>query len=313
MFSGQSCGHVNPKGTKTPQPEDYISYTKEVVAALRASSTKAPPIAANIVAWGSWLPNASNPWNLPVTSESVYDGFVMHPYVNIDGTVFTSATAGLMLEASSVLRGYLSMYAKHVGPQRPLLLTEFGILGIPNGTYLQALSETSMYMQMVDLFGREDIHLVQAGIHILLSGPGSTSLFTFDSAKQQIVATATGVVWWKLVRVLVDSTLLGAEVASPQLPGGTPAVDVQVVQSDTEGTQLLVVNKLGVDADLRVTIDGQRRSACNVQVFSQPALNWQMWELGQVEELWVQQPNFQNISIIIPPTSIATVQLCPQW
>lgn len=307
-----------------------------------------PPVAAPLQ--NDNADSSSNAWNYALTSartssgDPVYDGFVLHPYVQVDATIFTAMTAGKMLEASGVMRKYLTDAARNMQPpRRPLLLTEFGILGTTTGTFLQALGEASMFMGILDLAlnrranvvagaekttrvaadGDEKVDIVQAGIHILLGGSLTTpsALFSVDPATNRTVATPTGVIWRKFVQVLAGSRLLHSSSSVPSLPSGSPAVDVQVVDT-LVGRSLLVVNKLGIEAQLevnQVALAGEpvALTVCSVEAFSRKALSWEHWPVDQVDSLWVDAPKRSirqdeagTTVVHVPALSVAVVQLC---
>ena len=312
--SPQSCGHINTKLTSPPRAEDYEAFTAKVVAGLRSSGLpRVPPVAAPLQA--SWVAGG---WNSALTNSSVmYDGFVMHPYVGVDDAFFTPETAAKILLASGVMRADLLRFGEVAGKQRPLLLTEFGILGTTTGTFIQTLGQASMYMGILDLWRRREVNIVQAWIHILLAGsPSSPSaLFAWDVEGNKTVATPTGVVWRKFVQVLENSVLLGVTSTTLQLPGGTAAVDVVAVRGTVGGLSLLVVNKLGVAAEIRPASSvNAPHSVCGVEVFTMPALSWGKFDISDVDALWTKQPrNGSHVgSATVPPISIAVVQLCPQ-
>ena len=92
-----------------------------------------------------------------------------------------------------------------------------------------------MFMALVDLQARSEVNVVQAGIHILFGGGNNGfTLFSFDAATNATVATPTGVIYRKLVRTLVGSSILGAVVdvsTFPPLPGGTPIPTPNICQA----------------------------------------------------------------------------------
>jgi hypothetical protein len=318
---GQSCGQINPKGSSPPHGADYVAFTTKVAAGLRASGVATiPPLAAPLVFWSAgW---SAGGWNRALTSARtdagapLYDGFVMHPYVGVKDEIFSAVTAGKMLEASGKMRSVLLEYANNTLEQhRPLLLTEFGILGTATGTFVQALGEASMLMGILDLaLNKRSVNIVQAGIHILLAGSLTTpsALFAYDPESNATVATPTGVIWRKFVQVLAGSTLLGSEAGVAALPSGAPGVDVQAVEGAGGEVSLLVVNKLGVDAALRTSNSlgtAETRAelkACGLEVFTQPALSWESWPLEQVDAQFLDKPPAMSV----PAMAVAVVKLC---
>ena len=238
----------------------------------------------------------------------------MHPYVPVNDAIFTPTTAAKMLLASGVMRGHLQDFAHHVGKQRPLLLTEFGILGTTAGSFLLTLSEASMYMGILELSGKQNI--AQAGIHILFAGSVNSpnALFSWDAEPGRVVATCTGVVWRKFVLELQGSDLLSATSTGPELPGGSvpvSGVDIQAVRGADGGLSLLVVNKLGVPAQVKTTVAGQIHSACGLEVFTQAPLSWENWLIADVDGLWANETYASGEAVVtVPPISVAVVRLC---
>jgi hypothetical protein len=252
-----------------------------------------PLLAAPIEA-GDW---DTGGWNQQITRQGIYDGFVIHPYVGVPGEIFTAVTVAAVLEASGVMRSYFDQYAQAMGKQRPLLVTEWGILGTNTGTFVQTLGIASMFMTILDISARREINLVQAGIHILfgnLQRSGCT-LFGFDAATNTTMATPTGVWYRKLVRLLVGSTLLGTTYTGPMLPSiqlSTPVagLDVQALREASGSLALLMVNKLDVAATVNTTTStGLPGRVCSVEVFAQPPLSWGAWPLAMVDGLWVKK------------------------
>ena len=310
--SGQSCGHINPSSTNPPKAQDYLAFTTKLVGGLRSSGLiRVPPLAAPVQASSTWVDGG---WNQQLTNSTLFDGFIMHPYVSVDDAIFTPTTAAKMLLASGVMRGHLQDFADHVDKQRPLLLTEFGILGTTTGSFIQTLGQASMYMGILDLSGQQNI--VQAGIHILFAGSVNSpnALFSWDAEARRVVATCNGVVWRKFVLELQGSNLLGATSTGPELPGGSvpvSGVDIQAVRGAEGDLALLVVNKLGVPAQVKTTVAGQIHSVCGLEVFSQPPLSWESWAIADVDGLWTNETYESGEPIVsVPPVSVAVVRLC---
>lgn len=90
------------------------------------------------------------------------------------------------------MRGHLSQYAN--ATTRPLLLTEWGILGTTTGTFLQTLGLASMFMGIVDSMQDEGVNIVQAGLHILFQGSVTNpcAMFSYDPLRSKVVATPNG-------------------------------------------------------------------------------------------------------------------------
>eukprot|EP00038_Savillea_parva_P003445 m.125802 g.125802 ORF g.125802 m.125802 type:complete len:458 (+) comp11176_c4_seq6:76-1449(+) len=195
------------------------------------------------------------------TSSSVYDGFIMHPYVGVAGGYFTASTAAELLTANSVVHDYLDLYATNVGTTTPLLLTEWGIIGTTQGTFAQTVAEASIFMTMLDLTALQHrVNIVQAGIHILMGGGANGfTLFAYDAQRNVTVATPNGVMYRRLVQLLVNATVLPTNTTSPLLPsvGGHPAargVDVHAIRGRDNVVRLLIVNKVGVAMDIDATM-----------------------------------------------------------
>ena len=112
-------------------------------------------------------------------------------YVNVNAP-FTAATAAQILQASGVMRGHLSQYANATA--RPLLLTEWGILGTTEGTFFQTLGLASMFMGIVESMQEEGVDIVQAGLHILFQGSVTNpcAMFSYDPVRGKVVATPNG-------------------------------------------------------------------------------------------------------------------------
>ena len=69
-----------------------------------------------------------------------------------------------------------------------------------------------------------------------------SAMFAYDPARREIVATPNGVIYRKLVSVLVGSTLLGTVATGPSLPPGIPAVDVRALRGTDGKLRMLVVS-----------------------------------------------------------------------
>eukprot|EP01043_Picozoa_sp_COSAG02_P026696 COSAG02_NODE_1545_length_11996_cov_6.889636_9_plen_359_part_00 len=264
----QSCGHINPNNTSPPLASDYINFTSDVVSALGFAGI---PLAAPLDARESWVGG----WNddlITATTESgapLFDGFVMHPYTRVDAP-FTPATVAQVLQSSGVMRKKLSHYVNRtnslqVGKVRPVLLTEYGILGTDTGTFIQSLGQASMFLGIVAAVYEEGINIVQAGLHILFGGATSASvMFSFDPSHGQIVATPNGVIYKKLVSLMTGSTVLSSTVQGPSLPPGIPAVDVQALRGSDGKLRLLIVRTPYVSVSLTVLYTQNLRIRCGM-------------------------------------------------
>ena len=129
------------------------------------------PLAAPLSAV-DWAPGGWNDGLIEARAEKtgapLYDGFVMHPYTRVDAP-FTAAVAAQVLQSSGVMRDRLSRYVNRsralLGRRaavRPLLLTEWGILGTATGSFLQSLGQASMFLGIVGAVQDEGIDIVQA-------------------------------------------------------------------------------------------------------------------------------------------------------
>jgi len=235
----------------------------------------------------------------------------------VNGDIFNTATAAQILEASGVMRGYFAHY-RHIFGSRPLLLTEWGILGTIMPTFLHSLGQASQMMAILELAaasaadGAVAIDIVQAGIHILYAtNHDAMALFTFDEACNATVATPTGVWYKKLVDTLVGSTLLGSTVVAPTLPQGSPGVEVQAAR-DSKGILVIVmVNKLGIAANVSMMISGlagalaDLSSEYRMEVFQEPPLSWNTHALDS--DPWVVTSGV-GPELEIPPLSVSVVR-----
>lgn len=309
-FIGQSCGNVNPSGSNPPKPNDYIEFTKNVAASLRGVAGGSPPLAAPLSS-DDW---SDGSWNAQVTNQSkLYDGYIMHPYVTSQQSVFDTSVAAFLLTASDTARGYLDGYAANVGHDVPLLITEFGVLMPADGGYLETLSKASIFTQIVDVFARGQVDVVHAGIHILLGAVGgddSNPLFVWNPNSNVTEATPTGVIWWKLIREFAGSTLLGTDTSAPSFPGGGAAVHTQAFEAaGGDKRSLFVVNKLNIDAKVSVTLNGVAQEICEIESFSRPPLSWDHWALDAVPGLWNKTKTMGKV-VSVPPLTVAFARLC---
>ena len=71
----------------------------------------------------------------------------------------------------------------------------------------------------------------------------------------------------------------------------------------------LQVNKLGVNATVHNVVGGTQHSVCALEVFSNPPLSFQTWNLEDVEAQWVSVP-VGGATFAIAPVSIAVATLC---
>ena len=71
----------------------------------------------------------------------------------------------------------------------------------------------------------------------------------------------------------------------------------------------LQVNKLGVTATILNMVGGTQHGVCALEVFSNPPLSFQTWDLEDVEAQWVGVP-VGGATFAIAPVSIAVATLC---
>eukprot|EP00040_Diaphanoeca_grandis_P043782 m.10249 g.10249 ORF g.10249 m.10249 type:complete len:641 (-) comp8205_c0_seq1:22-1944(-) len=296
----QGLGHVNHSGV-TPA-SNYIAVTKHIIEALKEAST-AVSVAINLDA-ETWTPES---WNLEFVNETYFDGCVMHPYVRVAATIFNSLTVEQILTANTKMQSYFKQYQSHFG-SRPLLLSEWGILGSASGgqgTFIQSLGEASQMLTILNTAAMGDVNITQAGIHILYGGSSTNAnaLFFLDVNTNKSAATPTGVWYKKLVDSLVGTITTTNVVTGPVLDADTSAVDALAVYSSTGELRVVAVNKLNVSTTLSVdAVDVLETTTFVLESFNEAPLSWMGHSL--TVNPWSQQPG-TGTNVQLPPLSIS--------
>ena len=148
-------------------PITYVDFTKQVDAALKVA---VPGIKTAVNVERDDFSTGS--WNDHLANESWYDACVLHAYVRVDTTVtLNAASVAGYLGASTIMATYFEGFRERFGMSRPLVLSEWGVLGgnSDEGQFFAALGEADMWLAVV---GAEVEHpglMKQAGLHTLYS------------------------------------------------------------------------------------------------------------------------------------------------
>lgn len=264
FFSDQTSGNVVDVDY-TASVSAYISHTKALTTALKSVDSDVK-VAVNIDRH-SW----DGDWDRQLATETYYDATVMHPYVKINGFLFSEASAKEILVSYREIQENLSNYESVFGTT-PVHCTEWSVLsdGIPIN-FLQVLGVGDLLFGLLE--GNDRGIVQQLGIHMLYHSDTYSEATLYFKESGVLKRTQLGVFYEKVVSLLTGSSIYTALGKSGEITTGVPGVMARAVtKNDT--TKIIVINKLPESSPLNISIDGEPFSGTyTVESFAEPLLS----------------------------------------
>eukprot|EP00039_Didymoeca_costata_P004859 m.76654 g.76654 ORF g.76654 m.76654 type:complete len:623 (+) comp12571_c0_seq3:134-2002(+) len=297
---GGNLNHSDPKA--------YIQLTKAMVAAMRKAAgsmgKQSPLIAVNLEADNGYL----SPWDKAILAENYYDGCIMHPYVVVPGAFYNLFTVAAILNASERMNNYFNLYETNF-QDRPLILSEWGILGTNVGTFLQTLGQASQFMLIMKLVSTGRLNVAEAGIHILYSSntESANALFSTHPATNNTVATPTGAWYKKMLEVFLDSSWRVTELSAPTALDNIPSLDALSVTTNNGTIAVVMVNKLNTEIYVNASVNGEcSNMKYTLESFSDSPLSWNLYELSSLP--WISVSG-SGCKVLLPSFSMNVLWL----
>jgi len=240
---GQVCDtsylYGNNNGDYT---DEYIAFTKDLYTGLKAIHPDAL-IAVN---------THDVHWDTPLAADPFFDACVMHNYIFPDAFMMNQFAAAEMMQAYRTTQSRLTNYVSKFGTDKPILMSEWGILSGCPASFTQVMSAADDFLSIEK--GAHEGIVAQAGIHMLYHGDfiGEGSLIMHNGTEIRI--NPIGVMYSKLYEVFLDHKVYDAYSTATEVDPGLYGTYVKAIDAG-DSVLVYVVNKLPVDAPLNLTFD----------------------------------------------------------
>ena len=244
---GNECYDPSQQSKEVRSVEDYIAKARKAAVAIKAVSPE------TVVAVDGDGPQA---WEGALAKENFYDAVVSHPYsmagYGAGCFSFFSTVEGLCAYAR--LKSSLAHTGSLYGG-RPLLLTEWGVLGDEPtaNTHLASLGTADMFFGIME--GGEDAQVKTACLHIF-SG-GYMGLYDYDPKRDFVFKRGYAIVFDMILKAFKDSQLLSSRSSSQEISPGQHSMAARASIGKDGVIRIYAVNLLPLEAPLLLSMDGK--------------------------------------------------------
>ncbi len=240
----------NQNASNVSSVSSYISHTKTITTGIKNHNTNAKVavcLEKDDFAVGSWNYTLSQ-------NQNYFDAATLHNYIPIEHYFYSKYSSYAMLRTYKASMERFNAY-KALFPDKPLLLTEWGITGNLNEPYfLNALSFGEVFLA-IEKANEQNI-VKQSGIHMLYKNNNNEyqTMFFYD-ANNKLRVTTVGRVFAKLFEVFKNAEVFNADSQSAELETGVKAVNAKMVKNGNV-YKIFAINKLPNASPLEITING---------------------------------------------------------
>lgn len=241
FFTEQAFGNV-------ATTDKYIQHTKSLATALK-SVAPSVKVGVNI----NHHDFSVGSWNKKLAAEDYFDVAIMHPYVQTNSFLLNKYSSKIMLSAYKTTLHRFTEYEECFGTQRPLILTEWGILSegtSPN--WIQALSVADMFLSILE--GADKGIVKQAGIHMLYHSDNYSEATLYYKEGGIFKRTRLGVLYERISTLFNGKEVFSALGKSSLLEEGLQAQNLRAIDYG-DSIKILAVNKTPKESELAITID----------------------------------------------------------
>lgn len=227
----------------------YISHTQQVVNEIKTINPT-----AKVAICAEKDDFSIGEWNHVLSqNQSYFDAATLHNYIATDMHFYSKYISyGILTSYKRSMKRFLDY--SQLFPNKPLLLTEWGITGNVNEPYfLQTLGIADAFLA-IEKANQMNI-VKQAGIHMLYKNNvnDTATLLYFNNGN--LMLTSKGKLYSKLFEVFKNSEVFDAEVVSFELESNLKAVNARMVKKGNQ-YKIFAVNKLPVTSQFILKING---------------------------------------------------------
>lgn len=291
----------NQKASNVSDVNSYISHTQQIVSGIKNINTNAK--VAVCLDKDDFNPGG---WNYALSQNQTYfDAATLHNYIPIDHYFYSKYSSyGMLKSYKASLKRFTDFQSMF--PNKPLLLTEWGITGNVNEPYFLntlGVAETFLAIEKAN-----ELNIVkQAGIHMLYKNDNDeyATLMYYDS-NNKLRLTTIGKLYSKLFDVFKNAEVFNAETTSAELETGLKAVNAKMVKKNSS-YKIFAVNKLPVASPLQIIIDGMPYSS--TYTIENYSANMNATVPGVLATTNVWTSNNATGAISLPASSISIITL----
>jgi hypothetical protein len=277
----------------------YIEKCKLVTAEIKKVSPESI-VAVNISAAND------KTWGIPISKENFYDAVVMHPYSHAGkgSPAFTPMTMLEGFTAYAQIARELDEYEKIYG-QKPLLLTEWGVIGGDKAirNHMASLGTADMFFKIIEK--SENGPVKNACLHVL--SDGYMGMYGSDSKEKKVFKRGYGVMYDLMVNAFLNNELVKSDSTSPMLTNEQHAIMARVARTKDGQIKIFAVNLYPVDSTLDLVFDKKPyKGKYKIEAFSEKNL-YEQKRYGIDENPCIIKEG-EN-AIILPPYSISLITL----
>lgn len=292
----------NQKAANVNDVTSYINHTQQITSGIKTANSKAK--VAVCLNKDDFKPGS---WNETLSqNQSYFDAATLHNYIPIEHYFYSKYSSYGMLKSYKTTLQRFNDYAA-LFPNKPLLLTEWGITGNINDPYfLNTLGVADIFLAIEK--GNEMNIVKQAGIHMLYKGDTDEyPTMMFYDANNKLRLTTIGVLYSKLFEVFKNTEVFNADANSAELETGLKAVNAKMLKKGST-YKVFAVNKLPVSSPLQLNIDGMAyNSTYTMETYTANMSNPVSGVLATNTNVWAKSSSSGAINL--PASSISIITL----
>lgn len=239
----------NQVGSNIIDVASYITHTQQIINGIKLVNPNAKVavcLEKDDFSIGEWNQILSQ-------NQSYFDAATLHNYIATDIYFYSKyASYGILSSYKRSMKRFTDY--NQMFPNKPLLLTEWGITGNVNEPYfLQTLGIADTFLA-IEKANQMNI-VKQAGIHMLYKNNQNDTATLLYFNNGNVMLTSKGKLYSKLFEVFKNAEVFNAETISADLETDLKAVNAKMTKKGNQ-YKVFAVNKLPVQSNFELTVNG---------------------------------------------------------
>lgn len=239
----------NQVATNVTDVNTYISHTQQIASEIKSINPN-----AKVAICAEKDDFSIGEWNQKISqNQSYFDAATMHNYIATDMHFYSKYISyGILTSFKRSMKRFTDY--NQMFPNKPLLLTEWGITGnVIEPYFIQTLGIADIFLAIEKA---NQLNIVkQAGIHMLYKNNSNDTATLMYFNNGNLMLTSKGKLYSKLFEVFKNSEVYNADAISSELETDLKAVNVKMVKKGSQ-YKIFAVNKLPVTSNLELNING---------------------------------------------------------
>jgi hypothetical protein len=239
----------NQVGSNVIDVASYITHTQQITNGIKLVNPN-----AKVAVCIEKDDFSINEWNHVLSqNQSYFDAATLHNYIATDMHFYSKYISYGILSSYKRSMKRFTDYSQ-MFPNKPLLLTEWGITGNVNEPYfLQTIGIADIFLA-IEKANQMNI-VKQAGIHILFKNNQNDTATLLYFNNGNVMLTSKGKLYSKLFEVFKNAEVFNAETISTDLETDLKAVNAKMTKKGNQ-YKVFAVNKLPVPSNFELNVNG---------------------------------------------------------